>query len=81
MKKPNVFLDESSKQPIKAKIYDFQLYFYQSFVHDLVLFLFSSVRCGDLANNFRTFIDFYHLEFTKTLKRVNCPLEDYTLDK
>lgn len=66
---------------IKVKIYDFQLYFYQTFVCDLILFLFTSVCCTDLSKNFKTFIHVYHSEFTKTLELVNCPLDDYTFEK
>lgn len=67
--------------PVKIKIYDFQLYFYQSFVHDLIFFLFTSVRPEDLRNNFNTFINYYHSEFVNTLKLTNCPLDDFTFEK
>lgn len=72
------FLDDTE---VEAKIYDFQLYFYQTFVCDLILFLFTSVCCADLAKKFETFIHVYHTEFTKTMKLVNCPLDDYSYDK
>lgn len=57
------------------------MYSYQSFALDLILFLFSSVRPNDLMTNFHSFIKEYHKEFVKTLKIVNCSVEDYTFDK
>lgn len=74
-------IDNTADEPIKIKIYDFQLYFYQSFVHDLIFFLLTSVRPDDLAKDFKLFIQCYHAEFVKTLKLVNCPLDDYTFEK
>lgn len=73
--------DNNADEPIKIKIYDFQLYFYQSFVHDLIFFLCTSVRRNDLVNDFLLFIHCYHAEFVKTLKLVNCSLDDYTFEK
>lgn len=66
---------------MKIKMYDFQLYFYQSFVHDLIFFLFTSVRPNDLKENFHSFINYYHIVFTRTLKLVGMPMKDYTFEK
>lgn len=78
----NSFISEDdSGKTAKVRVYDFQLYYYQSFVSDLIFFLLSSVRSEDLKRNFRIFINHYHEHFVKTLKRVNCPLTDYTIDK
>lgn len=74
-------IDNNEKEQIKVKIYDFQLYFYESFVHDLLHFLFTSVRGIDLVKNFKQFIQFYHLEFSKMIILVKCPCEDYTFEK
>lgn len=74
------YLDDV-KNSTQVKIYDFQLYFYQSFACDLIFFLFSSVRCDELAKYFKMFIYHYHLEFLKTMKMLKCPREDYTYDK
>lgn len=73
--------DNIADESIKIKIYDFQMYFYQSFVHDLIFFLFTSVRPDDLAADFKLFIHCYQAEFVGTLKSVNCPLDDYTFEK
>lgn len=75
------FLTNNMDGPIKIKIYNSQLYFYQSFMHDLIFFLFTSVCSNDLAKDFKLFIRCYHAEFVKTLKLVNCPLDDYTYEK
>lgn len=76
----STLLDASGKTA-KIRIYDFQLYFYQSFVRDLIFFLVTSVRLDDLVRNFRIFINHYHEHFVKVLKRANCSLNDYTIDK
>lgn len=67
--------------PTKVKIYDFQSFYYESFVHDLIFFLFTSVRNNDLKANFKSFIDHYLVEFVKTMNFVKCPLDDYTSEK
>lgn len=67
--------------PIKVKLYDFEYYSHQSFALDLILFLFTSVRCDVLAANFKIFIDTHHLEFRKTLEMANIPLDNFTHDK
>lgn len=66
---------------MKIKIIDFQLCMYKSFVHDLIFFLFTSVRPTDLKENFTSFINYYYTAFIKTLAYVNCPLDDYTFEK
>lgn len=63
------------------KIYDFQLYFYGSFAHDLVFFLLSSVKNNDLKMNIVLFIDYYMFEFKKTMEYLKMPLDDYTDEK
>ncbi|XP_055309442.1 uncharacterized protein LOC129573174 [Sitodiplosis mosellana] len=73
--------DDIDVSVIKVKIYDFQLYFYQTFVCDLIFFLLTSVRSNDLTKHFKLFIRQYHLEFVNTMKLVNCPCDDYTFDK
>lgn len=78
-----LFSSDSSdpNAPLKVKLYDFQLYFYQSFVSDLIFFLFTSVRLTDLVTNFKSLIDCYYAEFIKTLGLVHCPLDDYSFEK
>lgn len=75
-------LDKSrDNSEIQVKILDFQIYRYDSFANDLIYFLLICARADDLRTNFRSFIEYYHSEFTKTLKYVNFPIDDYTFDK
>lgn len=76
-----IYKNDVADEPIRVKIYDFQLYFYESFVCDLIFFLFTSVRCDDLTKNFQRFINHYLAEFVKTMNLVNCPLDDYSDEK
>lgn len=66
---------------IQAKLLDFQLYHYESFANDLIYFLLACADLNDLRMNFIPLIEYYHAEFTKTLKYVDFPLDDYTYDK
>lgn len=63
------------------KIVDFQAYDYNSFVFDLLQFLFLNVRIDDLKINFKSFIEYYSFEFVNVMRLVNCPLDDYTYEK
>lgn len=76
-----IYINDVADEPIRVKIYDFQLFFYESFVYDLIFFLFTSVRCDDLTKNFQRFINYYLAEFVKTMNLVNCPLDDYSYEK
>lgn len=76
-----VFDYSSDVNPMKVKIYDFQLSSYDSFALDLIFFLFTSIQNDVLKPNFKSFIMHYHTEFTNTLKTVNLPLNDYTFEK
>ncbi|KAJ6644273.1 hypothetical protein Bhyg_09240, partial [Pseudolycoriella hygida] len=66
---------------IQVKILDFQAYYYESFAFDLTFFLLYNAQIGDLNTHFKSFIEYYHSEFVKTMRLVNCPLDDYTYDK
>lgn len=57
-----------------SQILWFSTLFIQSFVHDLIFFLFTSVCPIYLVGNFKLFINHYYIEFTKILKLVDCPL-------
>lgn len=72
------FSDNTANKPIEIKIYDFQVFFYESFVYDLIFCLCSCANSDILANNFKSLVNFYLDEFKKSLKLVNCPLEDYS---
>lgn len=74
------YLDIEDK-PLKIRIYDFQFYYYNSFVHDLMFFLCTSVCTNDLAQNFTLFLKHYQEQFLLTLKQVNCPLDEYSFEK
>lgn len=74
-------IDENTEQPIEVKILDFQSYDYESFAFDLIFFLLINARVEDLTTQFKTFIQYYHLEFQKTMQFINCPLDDYTYEK
>lgn len=67
--------------PIEVKILDFQAYDYESFALDLAFFIAFNARHNELNTNFKSFVEYYHLEFVKVMQYVNCPLEDYTYDK
>ncbi|XP_031633861.1 uncharacterized protein LOC116347425 [Contarinia nasturtii] len=71
-------LDSNS---INVKIYDFQSYFYESFVFDLAFFLFTSVGNIDLNANFTLFVDYYISEFQKMMNLLKSPMDDYTHEK
>ncbi|XP_031633860.1 uncharacterized protein LOC116347423 [Contarinia nasturtii] len=76
----NIMIRKDTKS-IKVKIYDFQTYFYESFVFDLSYFLFTSVGNIDLNANFTLFVDYYISEFQKMMNLLKCPMDDYTHEK
>lgn len=63
------------------KILDFQGYNYNSFVFDLLQFLFYNVRIDHLRMHFKSFVEYYLLEFANVMRIANCPLDDYTNEK
>lgn len=65
----------------KVKIFDYQLMAYDSFAHDLIFFLFTSINRTIRKSNFEHFIKHYHKHFYNTLAMLKCPLEDYTYEK
>lgn len=73
--------DVASKKMIHVEILDFQKYGYESFAFNLIHFLSLNAHAHDLQVNFKSFIKHYHSVFVKTLRFVNCPLDDYTYDK
>lgn len=66
---------------IQVKIIDFAKCRYESFANDLIYFLITSAPLDDLRTNFKSFIEYYHMEFTTMLKHANITLDDYTYDK
>ncbi|XP_055307114.1 uncharacterized protein LOC129571346 [Sitodiplosis mosellana] len=77
----NNIMTKRDATPTKVKIYDFQSFYFESFMHDLIFFLFTSVQNSDLKSNFKSLIDHYLAEFRKTMDFFKCPLDDYTSEK
>lgn len=75
------FADKADEKSVKVKILDFQEYKYNSFVSDLLHFLFYNARIDDLKAHFKSFVEHYISEFVNVMRIVNCPLEDYTNEK
>lgn len=73
--------DVAANKSIHVKILDFQKYGYESFAFNLIHFLALNARANDLKFDFELFIKHYHFEFVKTLRFVDCPLDDYTYEK
>lgn len=75
------FEDITGKKAVRVKLLDFQKYGYDSFVFNLIHFLSLNAHTHDLEVNFLSFVKHYYLEFVKTMRFVNCPLDDYTYEK
>lgn len=67
-------------QPKKLKFVDFQLAQYESFVHDIIFFLFSSVDSAVLENDFESFLKIYYDAFIHNLEEVQINTDDYSYD-
>ncbi|XP_031618118.1 uncharacterized protein LOC116337579 [Contarinia nasturtii] len=76
-----MFTIDSFGRADKVKICDYQLMAYDSFAHDLVFFLFTSIDRSIRKQYFEHFIEYYHQHFYNTLAMLRCPLEDYTYEK
>lgn len=77
----NIFIIAGENEPIKVKLYDFENYSHLSFAKNLILLLFTSPQCNDVAKNFKMYIEAHNIEFINILQEVNCPLYDYTPEK
>ncbi|XP_031632040.1 uncharacterized protein LOC116346242 [Contarinia nasturtii] len=73
--------DKTAKKSIQVKLLDFQMCGYESFALDLMFLLLFNAPIEDLRMNFKSFIEYYHSEFVKTLRLVNCSHDDYTFEK
>lgn len=62
------------------KFVDFQLAQYESFVHDIIFFLFSSVDSAVLENDFESFLKIYYDAFIHNLEEVQINTDDYSYD-
>ncbi|CAG9833657.1 unnamed protein product [Diabrotica balteata] len=65
----------------KNKFVDFQLYYYQSPLTDVLFFLWSSVHLNVLKQDFDELLIYYHTEFTDQLRRLNCNTNLFDIDK
>lgn len=74
-------LGEVSNDETKVKIIDFQQMFYDSFVVDLIPFFYLSICQPNIDANFKEFVNYYHSEFLKTIKKYEYSSDDYTLEK
>ncbi|KAK4886183.1 hypothetical protein RN001_002454 [Aquatica leii] len=64
----------------KCKIIDFQLMDYGSLANDLLFFLFTSVQEDVLNLQLKYLISFYYDSFLRTLKEMNCDMQQFTVD-
>lgn len=65
----------------KVKFFDFQLTTYDSFVNDLIFFLYTSVNEIVRKQNMEHFVQHYYKHFYQTLEILDCPLDHYTYEK
>lgn len=72
--------DENGKI-VNNKILDLQIIEYDSVVHDLLFFLFTSVNNDVLNDNYDNLIKSYHNQFVDVLKRFNIDTKPYTWDE
>ncbi|XP_036225481.1 uncharacterized protein [Bactrocera oleae] len=75
-----MFKYDDRDQPTKLKFVDFQIAQYESFVHDIIFFLFSSVDCTVLEDNFESFLQIYYDAFIHNLQEVQINTDDYSYD-
>nr|CAD7444338.1 unnamed protein product [Timema bartmani] len=66
--------------PIDLKIVDFQITFYGSPAHDILLFLLTSTESGLAEEHFDRFLRIYHEGFVDTLSMLGCDTGRYSLD-
>lgn len=72
---------DSNNKPIKNKIVDLQILEYDSVVHDLIFFLFTSVANDILEQHYEDLLKTYHVSFVKTLKQLNVDTDLYTWEE
>lgn len=72
--------DENGKI-INNKILDLQLIEYDSVIHDLLFFLFTSVNNDVLSNNYDKLITSYHKQFVDIIEQFHIDTEPYKWDE
>uniref|UniRef100_A0A0A1WUS5 Calcium and calcium/calmodulin-dependent serine/threonine-protein kinase n=1 Tax=Zeugodacus cucurbitae TaxID=28588 RepID=A0A0A1WUS5_ZEUCU len=75
-----MFKYDDNDQPTKLKFVDFQVAQYESFVHDIIFFLFSSVDSAVLEDNFDSFLRIYYDAFIDNLEEVKINTDEYSFD-
>ncbi|CAD6998414.1 uncharacterized protein LOC101454585 [Ceratitis capitata] len=75
-----MFKYDDQNQPTTLKFVDFQIAQYESFVHDIIFFLFSSVDANVLEDNFENLLEAYYDAFIHNLKEVQVPTDDYSYE-
>nr|CAD7203879.1 unnamed protein product [Timema douglasi] len=66
--------------PIDFKIVDFQITFYGSPAHDILLFLLTSTESGLAEEHLDRFLGIYHEAFVDTLSMLGCDTRRFSLD-
>lgn len=75
-----ILLNEEGK-PIHNKIVDFQLTMHNSVVHDLLFFMFTSIKPDILYPNIDHFIKLYHENFIDRLDKFSVDVSAFTWDE
>ncbi|XP_037960911.1 uncharacterized protein LOC119690012 [Teleopsis dalmanni] len=66
--------------PSQLKIIDFQIAQYDSLVHDIIFFLFSSVDTKILSECYYEFLQLYYSTFIETLEKLHVSTTQYSYD-
>lgn len=70
-----------NNKPIQNKIIDLQILEYDSAVHDLIFFLFTSVDNEILSQHYEELLKTYHNSFLKTINQFNVDTDHYTWEE
>lgn len=73
-------LTDPSGQPTQLKLIDFQTAQFDSVVHDLIAFLFTSVSTRILEDNYHSLLTFYFNAFIDTLLKVGVNSNAYSYE-
>ncbi|EDW71180.2 uncharacterized protein [Drosophila virilis] len=75
-----IFKYDKSGKPTQLKIIDFQTAQYDSVIHDLISFLFTSVSTFVLEENYENLLKFYYDVFLETLTRMGANTTVYSYE-
>ncbi|XP_055376447.1 uncharacterized protein LOC129608768 [Condylostylus longicornis] len=76
-----MFLYDKDENPVKIKILDFQIAQYESLAHDVIFFIFTSVKSELIQEQYDHFLKVYYDEFTKCLLLLGCDTSGYSFEK